>query len=117
VLRDRRPIPDDAVELASRIAERIATDREITRVDQVVREFEISVRKLQRLFSEYVGVSPKWVIQRYRLHEAVERMAFASMIDWADMALDLGYADQAHLIRDFKKLVGQSPAEYARARS
>ena len=35
--------------------------------------------------------------------------------DWAALALDLGYADQAHLIRDFKKIVGRTPVEYAKA--
>jgi len=67
------------------------------------------------LFDDYVGVSPKWVIQRYRLHEAAERIARGGVEDFADLALELGYADQAHFIRDFKKLVGRSPAEYARS--
>lgn len=75
----------------------------------------MSLRQLQRLFREYVGVSPKWVIQRYRLLDAAERVAAGTTIDWADLSLDLGYADQAHFIRDFKKLVGRSPAEYARS--
>jgi AraC-like DNA-binding protein len=72
------------------------------------------VRQLQRLFKEYVGVSPKWVIQRYRLLDAAERVAAGTIVNWADLALELGYADQAHFIRDFKGLVGRSPAEYAR---
>ena len=77
-------------------------------------EFGVGVRTLQRLFDETVGVSPKWVIQRYRLHEAAARMAAAAAIDWADIALELGYADQAHFIRDFRKLVGRSPADYVK---
>jgi AraC-like DNA-binding protein len=35
--------------------------------------------------------------------------------DLAGLALDLGYADQAHFIRDFKRLVGRPPAGYARS--
>lgn len=114
-LRRRRPRPDPIVELLGRIAERAATDREIVRVEQLTREFGLGLRKLQRLFDDYVGVSPKWVIQRYRLHEAAERIARGGVEDFADLALELGYADQAHFIRDFKKLVGRSPAEYARS--
>jgi len=114
-LRGQRPVPDPAIELVGRIAERAATDRDITRVDHLVQEFGLSARKLQRLFDEYVGVSPKWIIQRYRLHEAAERIATGTVTDGATLAQDLGYADQAHFIRDFKKLVGSSPAEYARA--
>jgi AraC-like DNA-binding protein len=114
-LRAFRPSPDDRMTLAGRMAARISDDRGITRVDQLVREFHTSLRQLQRLFSEYIGVSPKWVIQRYRLLDAAERVAAGTLIHWADLAFELGYADQAHFIRDFKKLVGRSPADYARS--
>ncbi|HJU40524.1 MAG TPA: helix-turn-helix domain-containing protein, partial [Tahibacter sp.] len=70
---------------------------------------------LQRLFGDYVGASPKWVINRYRLHEAVERLAAGDAVDWADLALELGYFDQAHFNRDFKRLVGRAPGAFARA--
>ena len=115
-LRQRRPAPDPAIELAGRIAERIAADRRITRVEQLVGEFGLKLRRLQRLFADYIGVNPKWVIQRYRLHEAAERLGADASVDCADLALELGYADQAHFIRDFKKLVGRTPAEYAQDR-
>jgi len=69
---------------------------------------------LQRLFSQYVGVSPKWVIQRYRLHEVAERLADDKAVDCTEMALDLVYFDQAHFIKDFKAIVGWTPAEYAK---
>lgn len=113
-LRERRPEPDAQAELAGRIVSRIADDRDITRVEQVAESFDLNLRRLQRLFNDCVGVSPKWVIQRYRLHEAAERLAAEPEVDCAGLALELGYADQAHFIRDFKQLVGRSPAEYAR---
>jgi AraC-like DNA-binding protein len=69
---------------------------------------------LQRWFNEYVGVGPKWVINRYRLHEAIERLAGDLPVDWTQLALELGYFDQAHFIRDFKALVGVPPAAYVR---
>jgi methylphosphotriester-DNA--protein-cysteine methyltransferase len=59
-----------------------------------------------------VHVTPKWVLRRVRLHEAAERMADGGG-DWAALALDLGYFDQAHFSNDFKAVVGRSPAEYA----
>ena len=114
LLRDRRPLADPLAELVGRITARAAADRDILRVEQLAREFGLGVRKLQRLFDDYVGVSPKWVIQRYRLQEAAERIARGEVADWASLALELGYADQAHFIRDFRKLVGRSPGEYAR---
>jgi AraC-like DNA-binding protein len=114
-LRDRHPRWDEAVGIAAAITERIANDRDIRQVEQVVQAFGIGKRKLQRLFGDYVGVGPKWIIQRYRLHEAAYRMASAETVAWADVAIELGYADQAHFIRDFKKIVGTSPAEYFKA--
>ena len=113
-LRSFRPTFNASMELAGSITARIAEDRGITKVDQIVEEHAIPTRQLQRLFREYVGVTPKWVIQRYRLIEAAERLAAGGAVDFAGLALDLGYADQAHFIRDFKKLVGRPPAGYAR---
>ena len=72
---------------------------------------------MQRLFQQYVGIGPKWVISRYRLHEAVEQLAADRSVDWTRLALDLGYFDQAHFIRDFKRLVGRTPADFVREES
>ena len=113
-LGERRPKPDPQSELAGRIVAHIAAERRITRVEQVAEHFDLNLRRLQRLFNDYVGVGPKWVIQRYRLHEAAERLAAEPQVDCAGLALELGYADQAHFIRDFKQLVGRTPAEYIR---
>ena len=96
-----------------RIVNAIADDRAINKVDDVVRSSGTGKRTLERLFREYVGVGPKWVIQRYRLHDAAEHAATGKPCDWADVAAQLGYADQAHFIRDFKRFVGQSPAQYS----
>jgi AraC-like DNA-binding protein len=114
-LRALAPQPDDNVARVGRIIERAAADRDITRVEHLLREFGLGARALQRLFDDYVGVSPKWVIQRYRLHEAAERIAQDPTVDGTRLAADLGYADQAHFIRDFKRLVGTTPADYSRS--
>lgn len=113
-LRARDARENETSALMARIAARMAVDREITRIEQIAQAFSIGLRTLQRQFRDHVGVSPKWVIQRYRLHEALARIDEGGVIDWAALALALGYADQAHLIRDFKKIVGRTPAEYAR---
>jgi len=110
-----RPPPDPQVERVATIVADIARDRDLARVEQLVERHALGKRALQRLFSEYVGVSPKWVIARYRLHEAIEQLAAGAPPDWAALALQLGYFDQAHFIRDFRKLVGRTPGEYARA--
>ena len=113
-LRAFKPRADEAMRVVQDIANRVINDRSITRVEQIVDEFDIGKRTLQRLFDDYVGVSPKWIIQRFRLHEAAERIASSADVRWSEIALELGYADQAHFIRDFKKLIGKSPADYSR---
>jgi AraC-like DNA-binding protein len=97
------------------IVERIAADRALLRVDQVAEVFGTSVRQLQRRFADHVGVSPKWVIQRYRLYDAAEAAAAGEDIDWAALAAELGYSDQAHLVRAFTRAIGTPPDAYARS--
>ena len=111
-LLDRLPAPDPQLALVTAIAADIVRTRAITKVDQVVSRFDLNKRALQRLFNRYVGVSPKWMIKRYRLHEAVERVATGRGVNWSRLALELGYFDQTHFIKDFKVLIGKSPGEY-----
>ncbi|MGW6567883.1 AraC family transcriptional regulator [Streptomyces sp. NPDC054975] len=95
----------------------VRTDRSIRRVSELARAAGLSSRSLQRLFANYVGVGPKWVILRYRIHEALERAEATGTHgspDWAELAAELGYSDQAHLVRDFTATVGEPPTAYAR---
>jgi AraC-like DNA-binding protein len=110
--RERIPESDPNVALAGRLVDCILRDAGIKTVDDLVERAELGKRSLQRLFHEYVGVSPKWVIQRYRLHELIEQFNSGRGQDWAQLALELGYFDQAHLINDFRAIVGYSPSEY-----
>jgi AraC-like DNA-binding protein len=110
--RARMPKPDAVIEGVGTIVERILEERDIKTVDDLVDRTGIGKRSLQRMFNEYVGVSPKWVIRRYRLHELVERFNSNDEPRWADLALELGYFDQAHLINDFRSITGYSPTEY-----
>ncbi|MBM2614364.1 AraC family transcriptional regulator [Actinoplanes sp. LDG1-06] len=116
LLTDRAPDrPSPAAELAAAVVARAAEDTGITRVDDLAREFSVGVRQLQRLCGDYVGVSPKWVIRRARLHEASDRIQAGTPVDLGALAADLGYSDQAHLTRDFTAMVGVPPASYRKA--
>lgn len=105
------PMPA-AVAALRDLVERLATDTAITRVEQAAALAGVDVRSLQRRFRTAVGVSPKWVIQRYRLHEATERLAQGSTKDLARLALELGYCDQPHFIRSFKAVTGRAPGQH-----
>jgi AraC-like DNA-binding protein len=105
------PMPAQTAELRD-LVERLAIDQTITRVEQAAALAGVDVRSLQRRFNTAVGVSPKWVIQRYRLHEAAERLAHTRPLDFASLALQLGYFDQPHFIRSFKAGTGRSPGTH-----
>jgi AraC-like DNA-binding protein len=111
VLPDRDPV----AESVAGIVARINADPALMRVDQLAAVTGLSVRRLQRLFAEYVGVAPKWVMRRARLHEAAQRADRGDSAVWAAVAAELGYADQAHLTREFTAMIGVPPARYARA--
>ncbi|ROV68272.1 MULTISPECIES: AraC family transcriptional regulator [Streptomyces] len=108
------PRPDPRAALAMAAVDRVRTDRTVRRVDGLARHTGLSARSLQRLFSAYVGVGPKWVILRYRIHEALEAAEAGPALDWVRLAADLGYSDQAHLVRDFTATVGVPPTAFAR---
>lgn len=111
-----RPAADPLAERATALVEQVRTDRTIRRVSQLAAAEGVSARTLQRLFAAYVGVGPKWVVLRYRIHEALERAEAAGepggQPDWPALAAELGYSDQAHLVRDFTATVGVPPTAY-----
>ena len=98
------------------LVERMATDPSILRVGDVSAAIGLDTRALQRSFKAQVGVSPKWVIQRYRLHEAAAQLEAPNPPSLAALAASLGYADQAHFGRDFKRTIGQTPRSFGQAR-
>lgn len=114
-LRARIGRPDPRVAEVAAIVGLLLEDPAITRVEQLAVRCHRSPRTLQRLFRDYVGVNPKWVLQRQRLHSAAERIAEEPDVELGALALELGYFDQAHFINEFKAVVGRTPAEYAQA--
>ncbi|MFF5452995.1 DUF6597 domain-containing transcriptional factor [Streptomyces sp. NPDC012950] len=113
----RGPAPDPAADHAMELVELARSDRTVRRASQLAAVSGLSARSLQRLFATRVGVGPKWVILRYRLHEALERAETPGAPDWAALAAELGYSDQAHLVRDFTATIGVPPTAYARGPS
>ncbi|WP_454775762.1 AraC family transcriptional regulator [Janthinobacterium tructae] len=115
LLLARLPQVDDAALLAARLTAAAAAHNGPASVAQLCENMAIGERRLQRLFANYVGVPPKWVIQRYRLQEAIWRLAQPDAPDLASLAHALGFFDQAHFSRSFAELVGSTPFDYRRS--
>ncbi|HEU0288374.1 MAG TPA: helix-turn-helix domain-containing protein [Nocardioidaceae bacterium] len=113
-LLQAEPDPDPTAREASRLVEAVAERVEIVRAEQLAEHAGLSLRSLQRLFTEYVGIGPKWVIQRSRILEVAATAHGGAPVDWAGLAQRLGFSDQAHLTRVFTHVVGTPPATYAR---
>ena len=111
-LREALPI-DDEGRLVNAVVAAVEDDSQLTRVEDLARRFQLSERALQRLTRRRLGLHPKWLIQRRRLHEASGRLRDGPGA-LAQVAADLGYADQAHFSRDFSRVCGMTPGDFAR---
>jgi AraC-like DNA-binding protein len=86
-------------------------------VAEVAERVGRSHRSFIEIFSAEVGMTPKLFRRIQRFHRAFALAGAAGEPAWAQIALDCGYFDQSHLIRDFVDFAGVTPAEYARRRS
>lgn len=112
LVRRKAVLPDARALQARGIVEAIAATPAMTSAQAVADRFGVSTRTLQRLFDDYVGLSPKWVIDRYRMLEAVETLNAGAEAGLTELAHRLGYFDQAAFNHAFEKLTGKSPSFY-----
>jgi len=94
------------------IVEYIEQNTNIVSIDALTDEFSLSARSLQRLFNTYLGMTPKWVIERYRMLDAITSLNEGKHISLTELAHQLGYFDQAHFSKAFSALVGFPPSHY-----
>jgi AraC-like DNA-binding protein len=107
--RLRERMPDAAV---IRAVERIRASRGSLRIDRLIRESGLSQSALERRFRRVVGTSPKKFAALVRLRNVIRMRRAGST--FTDIAHASGYADQPHLIRDFKRFTGHAPEAFFR---
>ena len=90
----------------------ILADRQLVSVAQVEQRHHVTGRTLQRWFMHYVGVGPKWVLARYRMHDVVTAIDGGYAGPLTELAHRYGWYDQSHFTRDFTTLVGIPPSRY-----
>jgi AraC-like DNA-binding protein len=117
IIETRLPDVDATVDRVCSIVRMARRPDGPRRAEALADEAGLSLRSLQRLFREYVGVSPKWLLRRYRLQEAAFLLGQGADVSLAPLASELGYFDQAHLARDFRRLFGCAPTQYRSSQS
>jgi AraC-like DNA-binding protein len=101
--------------LANAMADLMTTDATVLTVQDAARRMRVSVRTLQRLAHRAVGLPPAAIIRRRRLQEAAQRIREDPTVTLASVAAEIGYADQGHLARDFRAVLGLTASQYRAA--
>jgi AraC-like DNA-binding protein len=109
-LRTANIVESASARLARRAVRLLETEE--VRVGSVAKRLGVTPRHLRRAFVQSVGIGPKDFARSVRLNRAV-RVATASA-DWGRIAADAGYYDQAHLIVEFRELVGLTPGAFVK---
>jgi AraC-like DNA-binding protein len=87
------------------------------RIGDLAAEIGWSQKHLIRRFREEIGLPPKTLVRVLRFNQSVEALGRDPNPDWAQIALDCGYYDQSHLIRDYREFAGATPTEFITLRS
>ena len=82
------------------------------KVREAAKHIGLSQRRFIQLFKAEVGMTPKLFSRIQRFQQTRIFIQQSASVNWADLALDLGYFDQSHLIREFLEFSGQSPTNY-----
>jgi AraC-like DNA-binding protein len=85
-------------------------------VQAVASALGVHERRLERAFAHHVGLSPKFLARVERFRHAVALIDHAAPRPWSAIAYEAGYADQAHLVREFRALAGLTPTALAAER-
>jgi AraC-like DNA-binding protein len=104
------PFVDDAVEKI------IHSPDQIT-MKKLAEKVGYSQKHFIRIFRKNVGLAPKAFLKVIRFQKAIQELEFSKYINWASIALDCGYYDQAHFINDFKHFSGFTPQQYMRIKN
>lgn len=101
--------------LANAVADHFESAPELGGLADVAEALAISVRTLHRVAAKYIGLTPHAMLRRRRLQDAAHLLRTDAAVTIAEAAAEFGFADQAHLANEFRRVIGQSPSEYRRA--
>jgi AraC-like DNA-binding protein len=113
-LRDRGPHEISVPPFVSEAAARIECTHGALRVAEVHKELDVSRKHLAVSFNRFVGLSAKAYASIQRFVWTLEQLRKSTDVEWSRLAIEAGYSDQSHLVRDFRRVGAASPTEYLR---
>lgn len=84
-------------------------------IGDIADQLGLSHGHLDAEFTRVVGLPPRSLARLLRLRALLEQLDVSGDVRWGDLAVEYGWFDQAHLIRDFRRHTGVTPTEYVRA--
>lgn len=113
-LRTSEPFDRTAFERCHAAVEALAADPARPIAD-LAADLGVSHGHLDRQFTDQVGLSPRTLARILRMRRLLDHIDVYETVAWANLAVELGWFDQSHLIRDFQRHTGATPAEYVAA--
>jgi AraC-like DNA-binding protein len=104
--------PSEETRIVRRCAEALWKNHGSLSIEELRAIAGLSERRLERLFQEYVGMSPKRLARTMRWDYLLQAVRNLDAIDWHELVVTLDYCDQPHLIREFKDFLGMTPAAF-----
>ena len=104
----------DVIDGVAAVADRLFRVPAAFRVGDAAKSVGLSVRQFERRFAEQVGLPPKPYASIIRFNAALQAKTIAPQRLWTAIAHEFGYYDQMHMIRDFERFAGESPAAVMR---
>ena len=92
----------------------VYSDKSKLNLHRFAKEIKYSERQIRRKFMDTIGINPSLFIRVVRFREVLRQLNNGDESELLGVALDSGYHDQSHFIRDFKNFTGQTPTEYFR---
>lgn len=99
-------------DLTSQIIRSICNSNGTVRINELEEQTGYTARTLQRKFLADMGLSPKAYCRIIRCQSAIYDLNHSDKIEFSNLACDLGFSDQSHFLRDFKKQVNTTPLDY-----
>jgi AraC-like DNA-binding protein len=106
----------DGLDLVRHMSSAVAATGGTVPIGEIAVAAHVSSTYVAKRFKAVVGVTPKRLARGYRFTCTVLALDVAAPIDWASVAADAGYFDQAHFVREFREFTGLTPTRYAEVR-